>query len=327
MSAPLPPLPTDAPSAEDVAAAAQVLHGVAHETPVYRSRTLDERCGGTVFLKCENLQRVGAFKFRGAYHALARLTPEERQRGVLTWSSGNHAQAIASAGALLGIPTTIVMPTDAPPPKLAATREYGAEVVLYDRQSQVREELGRALARERGLTIVPPYDHPRVIAGQGTAAAEFHRQVPHLDWLLVPTGGGGLLSGCALATRASKSPACRVVGVEPAAADDATRSFRTRELVRVHEPDTIADGARTPCLGSYTFPLVLRHVDEMVTVSEDAIRAALRFLLERLKLVVEPTGALGVAALLSGAVSPRGGRVGVVLSGGNLDLDRLPELL
>lgn len=322
----LPPLPADAPSAVDVAAAAQLLAGVAHRTPVYRSKTLDERAGASVFLKCENFQRVGAFKFRGAYNALSRLSAAERAQGVLTWSSGNHAQAIAHAGAILGIPTTIVMPQDAPAPKLAATRGYGAEVVLYDRQTQEREALGRGLAAERGFTIVPPYDHPQVIAGQGTVAWELHEQIEKLDLLLVPTGGGGLLSGCALATRARASK-CRVIGVEPEAADDATRSFRTGVLARVREPETIADGARTPCLGSYTFPLVLRHVDEMVTVEEDAIRAALRLVLERIKIVAEPTGVLGIAALISEAVSAPGARIGVVISGGNLDWGLFPGLL
>ena len=322
----MPPLPVDAPGAAEVASAAQLLSGIAHRTPVYRSKTLDERTGASVFLKCENFQRVGAFKFRGAYNALARLSPAERAKGVLTWSSGNHAQAIAHAGTLLGIPTTIVMPCDAPTPKLAATRGYGAEVVLYERQSQEREVLGRALAAERGLAIVPPYDHPHVIAGQGTVAWELHEQIEKLDLLLVPTGGGGLLSGCALATRARASK-CRVVGVEPLSADDATRSFRTGELARVREPLTIADGARTPCLGSYTFPLVLREVDEMVTVEEDAIRAALRLVLERIKIVAEPTGVLGIAALISEAVVAPGARIGVVVSGGNLDFGLLPGLL
>lgn len=321
-----PDLPPDAPTGADVLAAAELLRGVVHETPVLRSRTLDERTGAEVHLKCENLQRIGAFKIRGGYNALSRLSPEQRERGVLTWSSGNHAQAVALAGKLLGISTTIVMPQDAPAPKLAATRDYGAEVVLYDRQQEVREVLGRRIAEERGLTIVPPYDHPDVIAGQGTAALELHRQAGPLDLLLTPVGGGGLLSGCALATR-EVAPECRVVGVEPAAADDATRSFRSGELATVHEPATIADGARTPSLGRYTFPLVLQHVDDMVTVSEDAIREALRFLLERCKLVVEPTGALTVAALLSGALEARGQQVGVVISGGNLDLAALPGLL
>lgn len=321
-----PSLPEDAPTGADVVAAAERLTGVVHETPVVTSHTLNERVGAEVFLKCENLQRIGAFKIRGGYNALSQLSPDERARGVLTWSSGNHAQAVALAGKLLGISTTIVMPQDAPAPKLAATRDYGAEVVLYDRQREVREELGRRLAAERGLTIVPPYDHPHVIAGQGTVALELHRQAGPLDLLLTPVGGGGLLSGCALASK-HRAPDCRVVGVEPAAADDATRSFRTGELATVHEPATIADGARTPSLGSYTFPLVLQNVDEMVTVSEDAIREALRFLLERCKLVVEPTGALTVAALLSGALDARGKRIGAVISGGNLDLAALPNLL
>ncbi|MGE0713075.1 MAG: threo-3-hydroxy-L-aspartate ammonia-lyase [Planctomycetota bacterium] len=319
-------LPPDAPTPESVLAAAELLRGHAHRTPTLGARTLDERTGARVVLKCENLQRVGAFKFRGAFHALSRLSQEQRARGVVTWSSGNHAQAVALAGRLLGIATTIVMPQDAPAPKLAATRGYAAEVVLYDRASGVREEIGRALAAERGLAIVPPYDHPDVIAGQGTAALELFEEHPDLDLLLVPCGGGGLLSGCALAARA-QAPRCRVVGVEPLAADDATRSFRSGILVSVREPETIADGARTPSLGRYTFPLVRAHVADMVTVEEDAIRAALRLCLERLKLVVEPTGALGLAALLAGAVTAPGQRVGVIVSGGNLELERLPELL
>ncbi|HBP19349.1 MAG TPA: threo-3-hydroxy-L-aspartate ammonia-lyase [Planctomycetes bacterium] len=319
-------LPADAPSAADVAAAAQRLAGRVKRTPLHCSQQVDERVGARVLFKCENLQRVGAFKFRGATNALLRLSPEQRARGVVSWSSGNHAQALARASREQGVAATIVMPQDAPAIKLAATRGYGAEVVLYDRQTAVREEIGRQLAAERGLTIVPPYDHPDVIAGQGTVAWELAEQAGHLDLLLVPCGGGGLLSGCALATKA-RLPGCRVVGVEPAAADDATRSFKSGELTKVHEPDTICDGARTPSLGRYTFPLVRRNVDDMVTVDDDAVRAALRFLLERLKLVIEPTGALAYAALHSGAVQAKGQRVGVVISGGNVDVAALGELL
>jgi threonine dehydratase len=272
----------------------------------------------SVFFKCENFQRAGAFKFRGAYHALSVLPADRRARGVLAYSSGNHAQAVALAGRLLGVPATIIMPEDAPSVKLAATRGYGAEVILYDREKVTREELGRRVAAERGLPVVPPYDDPAVVAGQGTAALELLDEAGPLDLLLVPCGGGGLLAGSAVAARAL-SPACRVVGVEPARADDATRSFRTGSLQTVHNPDTIADGARTPSLGHVTFPLVLHYVDDMVTVSEAAILRAMFFLWERMKLVVEPTGALAAAALLDGAVEASGARIGVVLSGGNVD--------
>ncbi|MCL4813528.1 MAG: threo-3-hydroxy-L-aspartate ammonia-lyase [Vicinamibacteraceae bacterium] len=311
----LPPLPTF----EDVTAAAGRLEGIAHRTPVHRSRTLDARTDATVFVKCENFQRAGAFKFRGAYNALALLTPEERARGVLTYSSGNHAQALSLAGSLVGVAVTVVMPDNAPAVKRRATEGYGGTIVSYDPSRERREEIGRRLARERGLVLIPPYDHAGVIAGQGTAALELFDEVGPLDLLLVCCGGGGLLSGCALAA-AGVSPACRVIGVEPAAADDATRSFRTGVLQTVDNPRTIADGARTPSLGRLTFPLVMAHVADMVTVSERGIVDAMRFLWERMKLVVEPTGALATAALLEGAVSGAGRRVGVVVSGGNVDL-------
>jgi threonine dehydratase len=309
------------PTYDDVVAAAERLRGIAHRTPVLTSHTVDERAGARVFLKCENFQRMGAFKFRGAYNALARLTADERRRGVITYSSGNHAQAVALAGRLLGAPVTVVMPSDAPAVKVAATRGYGGEVVLYDREAgPTREEIGARLASERGLVLIPPFDHPDVIAGQGTAALELFGETEALDLLLVPCGGGGLLSGCALAARAL-APECRVVGVEPANADDATRSFRTRTLHTVHNPDTIADGVRTPSLGKITFPLVLQNVDDMVTVSEEAIVAATVFLWNRMKIVVEPTGALPAAALFEGAVPARGLRVGMVVSGGNVDFE------
>lgn len=303
----------------DVRAAAARIAPHAHHTPVHTSRTVDDCLGARVFFKCENLQRVGAFKFRGAVNALLQLSPEARRRGVLAWSSGNHAQAMALAGRLLGVPTTLVMPEDAPAAKLAATRGYGAEIVPYDRATTVREELGRALAAERGLTIIPPYDHPHVIAGQGTAALELLAAVPELDLVLAPCGGGGLLSGTAVAVKALR-PQCAVIGVEPATADDATRSFRTGQLQTVHEPPTIADGARTPSLGTHTFPLVRRLVDDMVTVDDAALVRAMRLVWERMKLVIEPTAALPLAALLEGKVAAQGRRIGVVLSGGNVDL-------
>jgi threo-3-hydroxy-L-aspartate ammonia-lyase len=310
----------------DVEAAAARLAGHARRTPVLTSRTVDERVGAHVFFKCEGFQRTGSFKFRGAFNALSRQPEEQKSRGVVTYSSGNHAQAVALAGKLLGVPATIVMPHDAPEVKLAATRGYGAEVLLYDRAEKRREEVGAALARERGLALIPPYDHPDVVAGQGTTARELYEEAGTLDLLLVPCGGGGLLSGCAIAARAL-SPNCRVVGVEPENADDAARSFRTGTLHTVENPDTVADGVRTPSLGKVTFPLVLRYVDGFVTVSEEAILRATRFLWERLKVVVEPTGALPAAALLEGLVPVEpGARVGVVVSGGNVDVGRIGAL-
>ena len=309
----------------DVAAAAERLDSVVHRTPVHTSRTVNARVDADVHFKCENFQRTGAFKIRGGYNAVAQLSPEAQARGVVTYSSGNHAQAVALAGRLLGVDATIVMPETAPQVKLDATRGYGAEVVTYDPEETVREELGRRLAEERGLTLVPPYDHPDVVAGQGTVGDELFRQVDDLDALLVCCGGGGLLSGCALAAR-HHAPDCTVIGVEPAAGDDATRSFHSGALQTVTNPDTVADGARTPYLGDVTFPLVLEHADDMVTVSDEALVRAMHLLWERMKMVVEPTGALGAAALLSGAVPGRGRRVGVVVSGGNVDLGRAGAL-
>jgi threonine dehydratase len=312
-------------SSADVEAAAERLKSVAHRTPVLTSRTVNERTNSQVFFKCENFQRAGSFKFRGAYNALAQLSEEQKQRGVLTFSSGNHGQALALAGQLLGIHTTVVMPKDAPEVKLAATRGYGAEVIVYDRAEMKREELGKNLASDRKLTIIPPYDHPHIIAGQGTTAKELIEEVGQLDMLLVCCGGGGLLSGCAMATKAL-SPNCRVIGVEPAQADDATRSFHTKTLQTVHNPDTIADGARTPSLGQLTFPLVLHYVDDMVTVSEEAILRTMFLLWERLKIVVEPTGVLAATALLEGVVKMPDARIGVIISGGNVDLKQASRL-
>jgi threonine dehydratase len=288
------------------------------------SRTVDARTGATAFFKCENFQRVGAFKFRGGYNALAQFSAAQRERGVVAYSSGNHAQAIALAGQLLDIPAVIVMPENAPEVKLEATRGYGAEVVPYDPATTVREELAAEIAEERDLTLIPSFDHPDVIAGQGTAGLELFEEVDDLDLLLVCCGGGGLLSGCALAAERVQ-PDCRVVGVEPAAGDDATRSFHSGELKRVENPDTVADGARTTCLGELTFPLVLEHVDDMVTVPDDALLATTQFLWERMKIVVEPTGALAATALLSGAVEATDRRVGVVVTGGNVDLQRAAD--
>ncbi len=304
------------PTSLDVLDAAQVLKWVAHKTPVHTSRTLDARGGADVYLKCENFQRVGAFKFRGAYNAMSRLTVEEKNRGVITHSSGNHAQAVALVGALLSVKTVIVMPQDAPPIKLAATRGYGAEIVLYDPSQRTREEISAELKDKHGYVLIPPYDHPHIIAGQGTAALELLTDFPYLELLLVPCGGGGLLSGSALAAK-HVNPNIKVVGVEPEVANDATLSWRTGTLHTVKNPPTIADGTRTPSLGKLTFPLVRANVDDFATVSESKIIEATKFLFERMKLVVEPSGALGVAALLSGYPTP--GRVGVIISGGNLD--------
>lgn len=316
---------SDPVTIDDVRSARDRLAGHAHVTPVAKSHSLDAAAGAEVFLKCENLQRVGAFKFRGAWNAVSELTADQRGRGVLTYSSGNHAQAVALAGRLHGVKTLIVMPSTAPVIKRQATTDFGADLRLYDPATESRETIAAQLQREGGFTLIPPFDHPHVIAGQGTAALELHEQAPGLDVLITPCGGGGLLSGCAVATKAV-APACRVVGIEPELADDATRSFRTGVLHTVHNPPTIADGTRTPSLGELTFPLVRRYVDDMQTVSEAAIVEAVRFLFYRLKLVVEPSGALGVAALLSGAVRATG-RVGVILSGGNVDGATMASLL
>jgi len=310
----------------DVAAAAERLAGHAHRTPVLTSRSVNERTGATVFFKCENLQRIGAFKFRGAYNAMSQLPPEERRRGVLAYSSGNHAQAVALAGRMLGIRVTIVMPADAPSVKLEATRGYGAEVVLYDKHKEVREEVAERVARERALAMIPPFDHPHVIAGQGTSAKELIEEAGPLDYLFVPVSGGGLISGCAVAA-SHLSPGCRVIGVEPEAGDDATRSFKTKTLQTCHNPDTIADGARTHSLGQLTFPLVLRYVHAMVTVSDAELLRAMFYLWERMKIVVEPTGALGAAGLFERGLLVAGRRVGVVLSGGNVDLKLLARFV
>jgi threo-3-hydroxy-L-aspartate ammonia-lyase len=309
-----------------VADAAERLRGVAHVTPVVTSRWLDERLGAAVFLKCESFQRIGAFKFRGAYNAISRLSADERRRGVVTFSSGNHAQGVALAGRLLGVAAVVVMPIDAPVIKREATEGYGARVVLYDPAERSREEIARELQQEHGYTLIPPFDHYDVLAGQGTAALELCDQVGGpLDMLLVPCGGGGLLSGCALAAK-GRTPGCRVVGVEPELADDATRSFYSGTLQPVKNPPTIADGTRTPSLGRITFPLVRTFVDAMATVSEDSIMDAVRLLFYRLKLVVEPSGVLGLAALMAGKVDPQG-RVGVILSGGNVDGPTMRRIL
>ena len=302
---------------ELVKTAQKRLEGHAHVTPVMTSRTLNQLIGADIFLKCENFQRMGAFKFRGAYNAMSRLTDDQKKQGVITHSSGNHAQAVALVGRLLGIKTVVVMPDDAPVIKRTATEGYGASVIEYDPKETSREKLSKDLEIEHGYTLVPPYDHIDIVAGQGTAAMELLDKLNSLDMLMVPCGGGGLLSGCAVAAK-GKDPNCRVIGIEPELADDATKSFHSGKLHTVINPPTIADGTRTPSLGVVTFPLVREYVDDMKTVSESAIIEAVQFLFYRMKLVVEPSGALGVAALLNGEVQPRG-RVGIILSGGNID--------
>jgi threo-3-hydroxy-L-aspartate ammonia-lyase len=318
----------------DIQAAAARLQGVAHLTPVLRSQTLDSRTGAQVFLKCENLQRMGAFKFRGAYNALSRFTAEQRQAGVIAFSSGNHAQAIALSARLLGMPSVIVMPQDAPVAKLAATRGYQqgqprSEVVLYDRYTEDREAIGRRIAAERGMRLIPPYDHADVMAGQGTAALELLQQTAEggpLDLLLVCVGGGGLISGCAVAAR-HLQPGIRVLGVEPEAGNDTQRSLAEGRIVHIETPQTIADGAQTQHSGTLTFPVIQRLVEGIVTVSDAQLVQAMCFAAERLKQVIEPTGALGLAALLSGVVSAPDQRVGVIVSGGNVDIPRYAALL
>ncbi len=307
------------------AAAARLL-GVAHRTPVVTSRTLDSRIGASAFLKCENLQRMGAFKFRGAYNRIAQLAPAERLGGVVAFSSGNHAQGVALAARICGVPAAIVMPADAPASKVAATRGYGAEVFTYDRKSMNRGAIAADLARERGATLVPPYDDPAIIAGQGTVALELLEDVPDLDVLLVCTGGGGLLAGCALAATALR-PGIAVYGVEPAAGDDFARSIAAGARVEIPVPDTIADGQQTTSPGELTFPIVQRLCAGILTVTDDELRGAMRFAFERLKLVMEPSGASALAALLGGKLDVTGRRVGVVVSGGNVDPARYAEII
>lgn len=314
---------------EDVAAAHERIRPHAVRTPVLGSAAIDSLTGAKVFFKCENLQNMGAFKFRGAFNALSLLKKEEKERGVLAYSSGNHAQAVALAGKMLGIRTVIVMPADAPKVKLEGTRSHGAEVILYQKHES-REELAGRISRERNLPVIPPFDHPHIIAGQGTAAKELFEETGALDALFVPCGGAGLLSGCAIAAR-RLAPKCRVVGVEPAAGNDVTLSFQRKKIVKIAVPDTIADGARTQAPGEITFPLVLQNVDEMLTVTDDELLPAMFLLWEKLRTVVEPTGALGACALfekkISPAFEPRGKRIGVVISGGNVDLRWAAEIL
>ncbi|ELW9531208.1 threo-3-hydroxy-L-aspartate ammonia-lyase [Burkholderia cenocepacia] len=314
------------PTYDDVAAAAARLEGHAHRTPVMTSRTIDDALGAQVFFKCENLQRMGAFKFRGAFNALSRFSAEQRRHGVVAFSSGNHAQAIALSARILGIPATIVMPQDAPAAKMAATRGYGGNVVTYDRYTEDREQIGRELAEKHGLTLVPPYDHPDVIAGQGTAAKELFDEVGPLDAVFTPLGGGGLLSGTALATRAL-SPHAKLYGVEPEAGNDAQQSFRSGTIVHIDTPRTIADGAQTQHLGNLTFPILRRDVDDILTATDAELVDCMRFFATRMKLVVEPTGCLSFAAVRRMKDALQGKRVGVVISGGNVDLQNFCALV
>lgn len=311
----------------DVQAAAARLHGQAHRTPIITSETFDQLAGCRVYFKCENLQRAGAFKFRGAYNALSLLSPEQRRRGVVAFSSGNHAQGLALAAKALNVPAVVVMPSDAPPIKMEATRGYGAEVVLYDRLTGDREAIARQLASERGLAVIPPFDHPHIIAGQGTAAMELFEDMPDLDVLLTPVGGGGLISGCATAAKAMR-PDVRVIGVETEPANDAWQSLRTGKRVTIPVPDTIADGIRTTCLGVITFEIMRRLVEDILLVTDVEVIEAMRFMLIRMKLLAEPTGAVPVAALMTRQVKGiEGKRVGVVVSGGNADPALLKQIL
>ena len=313
-------------SYEDISAAHRRLQGVAHRTPVIRSQTVNGLTGASVFFKCENFQRMGAFKFRGAYNALLKLTDAQKRLGVCAFSSGNHAQGIALSAQILGMNATIVMPQDSPAIKMAATRAYGAQVISYDRYRDDREAISRQLAQEQGMTLIPPYDHADVMAGQGTAAKELFEETGPLDLLLVCLGGGGLISGCAVAA-AELSPGCRVIGVEPEAGNDAQQSKRLGRIVRIDTPRTIADGAQTQALGQLTFPIIDALVSDIVTVSDAELIDAMRFAAARMKIVVEPTGALAMAAALQSKVEIRGLRVGVIISGGNIDIAQLASYL
>jgi threo-3-hydroxy-L-aspartate ammonia-lyase len=314
------------PTFDDVVAASVCIKDHAHRTPVATSRTVNGEFGAEVFFKCENFQRAGAFKFRGAFNALSKFSDEQRRAGVVTFSSGNHAQAIALSARLLGMPATIVMPHDAPAAKVAATRGYGGDIVIYDRYGQDREQIGRDLAEKRGLTLIPPYDHPDIVAGQGTAAKELFDEVGPLDALFVCLGGGGLLSGSALATRAL-APKCRLYGVEPEAGDDGRRSFHSGAIVHIDPPKTIADGAQTPHLGEIAFAIIRRDVDDVFTVSDAELVDCMRFFASRMKMIVEPTGCLGFAAARAMKSALQGQRVGVIVSGGNVDIQRFSALL
>ncbi|HEN3612802.1 TPA: threo-3-hydroxy-L-aspartate ammonia-lyase [Yersinia enterocolitica] len=311
---------------DDIVQAHQRITGVALKTPVLTSSTANKQTGAQLFFKCENFQHMGAFKFRGAYNALVKLSPQQQAKGVIAFSSGNHAQAIALSARKLGIRAVIVMPKDSPAVKIAATRGYGGEVVLYDRYLEDREAISNKLAQEQGLTLIPPYDYPDVMAGQGTAAKELFEEVGELDVLLVPLGGGGLLSGCATVAKALY-PNCQVIGVEPAAGNDGQQSFRSGKIVKIETPVTIADGAQTPALGHYTFPVIQERVDNILTATDDQLISAMKFFTSRMKIVVEPTGCLGAAVAFGDQLDLRGKRVGVIISGGNVDLARLAHFI
>ncbi len=319
-------MPNNLPTFTDVLNAAERLQGIAHKTPVLQSSTLNAQMQAEVFIKCENFQRMGAFKFRGGYNALAKLNAPQKQAGVVAYSSGNHAQAIALSARILNMPATIFMPHDAAPSKLAATQGYGAQVIGYDRYSEDASALAAKLAQDRGMTFIPPFDHPDVLAGQGTAALELFEEVGELDALFVCLGGGGLLSGSALAAKA-KSPLCKIYGVEPEAGNDVQQSFRQGERVKIPTPITIADGAQTPMVGAITFELIKQWVDDIHTVSDAQLIEVMRFYAERMKMIVEPTGCLSLAAALQARDSLKGQRVGVIISGGNIDLARFAQLL
>jgi len=314
------------PTYADVVAASERLQGHAHRTPVLTSSTLDQRTGAQFFFKCENFQRMGAFKFRGGFNALAQFTPEQKKRGALAFSSGNHAQAVALAARILGMPAVILMPSDAPAAKLAATRGYGAEVITFDRFKEDREALSRQLAEERGMTLIPPFDHAHVAAGQGTAAKELFEEIPGLTHFFVCVGGGGLLSGCSLAARAL-APACKVYGVEPEAGNDVQQSFAKGERVKIPVPQTIADGAQTQSPGAITFEVMRRNVDGILTATDAQLVEGMRFYAERMKMLVEPTGCLSLAGALHGGIDLKGARVGILVSGGNVDLARFAQLV
>ena len=316
----------DIPTYADVIAASQRLEGHAHKTPVLTSRTVDDELGATVFFKCENLQRMGAFKFRGAFNALSKFDAQQRRAGVVAFSSGNHAQAIALSARILGIPATIVMPKDAPLAKIEATKGYGGQVILFDRYTEDREQISNDLATKNGMTLIPPFDHPDVIAGQGTAVKELFEEVGPLDALFVCLGGGGLLAGSALATRAL-SPNCKLYGVEPEAGNDGQQSFRAGAIVRIDVPRTIADGAQTQQLGRYTFDIIRRDVDDVLTVSDAHLVECMRFAASRMKMVIEPTGCLGFAAAMHMKETLRAKRVGVLISGGNVDIEYFCRLI
>ncbi|SAI69203.1 serine/threonine dehydratase [Bordetella ansorpii] len=320
-------MPTALPTYSDVVRASEVLAGVAHRTPVLTSATADALAGARLYFKAENLQRMGAFKFRGGYFAISQLSPGQRAAGVITFSSGNHAQAIALSARLQGVQATIVMPEDAPAAKKAATQGYGGNVVTYDRYKEDREAVARAIQEKTGASLIPPYDHPDVIAGQGTAAKELFEEVGDLDYLFVCLGGGGLLSGSLLSAKAL-SPSCKVYGVEPEAGNDGQQSLRKGEVVRIPTPKTLADGAATTHLGDLTFPIIREHVTDILTVTDEQLAQTMRMFAERMKIVVEPTGCLAAAAVLNKRVAiPEGARVGVILSGGNVDLANYGRLV